>query len=239
MCPLATSVDGGRCTFQTSLHDLELEAGAYARATAATGWVSCSRSSSAATMAPRRGSIRFGGGGRRGGRGGRAHSTTRPYVPRGRTRWPPALDRTRPAPASLPVARARARAGCAVRARRRGLRQAHLPVRSVPAPARRTRSACCSSGSSWRRACGVVVLDPNSTTSGWASRARGRSELGGAVRRRGGLGPRCGAVSRAVRVRFRELNPEQRGVRLDPLADREEYAELVEDQGRRTRTTWA
>ena len=43
----------------------------------------------------------------------------------------------------------------------------------------------------------------------------------------------------AVRVRFRELNPEQQAavLRLDPLADREEYAELtalVEDQGMRS-----
>ena len=106
------------------------------------------------------------------------------------------------------------------------------------APGRPTRSAFCSSGSSWPR------------TSGWWSltelglRAAGRATRGGgcagggALRagRRLGSAVRSGATGSApIRVRFRELSPVQQAalLRLDPLADREEYAELtalVEDE---------
>jgi hypothetical protein len=88
----------------------------------------------------------------------------------------------------------------------------------------------------------VVVLDPNSDyvrlaqarTGADASAAERFGQVAGSVAVRSGV-----TGDAAVRVRFRDLNPEQQAavLRLDPLADREEYAELtalVEDQGMRS-----
>ena len=108
----------------------------------------------------------------------------------------------------------------------------------------------------------VVVLDPNSDYVRLGEPRAGADasavERFGAAA--GSVAVRSGVTGdAAVRVRFRELNPEQQAavLRLDPLADREEYAELtalVEDQGMRSfadvelgaptrsgcaRTTWA
>ena len=86
----------------------------------------------------------------------------------------------------------------------------------------------------------VVVLDPNSDYVRLGEpRAGADASARGAVRARSPARSRCAARHRRrrrVRVRFRELSPEQQAavLRLDPLADREEYAELtalVEDEG--------
>ena len=111
------------------------------------------------------------------------------------------------------------------------------------APARPTRWAFCSSGCSWRRRCAWSCSTRTRTTCGWASRAQTRRDAAArSASRRSPARSRCAAARtarRAIRVRFRELSPAQQAalLRLDPLADREEYAELtalVEDESVRS-----
>ena len=84
----------------------------------------------------------------------------------------------------------------------------------------------------------VVVLDPNSD---YVRLGEPRAEADAQAAERfapvaGSVAVRSGATGSApIRVRFRELSPAQQAalLRLDPLADREEYAELtalVEDE---------
>ncbi|HKP21438.1 MAG TPA: ATP-binding protein, partial [Thermoleophilaceae bacterium] len=81
----------------------------------------------------------------------------------------------------------------------------------------------------------IVVLDPNSD---YVRLGETRSEA--FERAAASVAVRSGVTGDdRIRVRFRELSPEQRAavLRLDPLADREEYAELtavVEDASLRT-----
>ena len=102
---------------------------------------------------------------------------------------------------------------------------------------RPTRSAFCSA-SSMATNLRVVVLDPNSD---YVRLGEPRAEADAQAAERfapvaGSVAVRSGATGSApIRVRFRELSPAQQAalLRLDPLADREEYAELtalVEDE---------
>ena len=151
------------------------------------------------------------------------------------------LDRTRPKRASLPVGELALAPG--------------VPFELDAAGFGRHTFLCGQSGSGKTYSLGVllerllmetslrvVVLDPNSDYVRLGEPRAGADPS--AVER---FGPVAGSVAvrsgvtgeGAVRVRFRELNPEQQAavLRLDPLADREEYAELtalVEDQGMRS-----
>jgi DNA helicase HerA-like ATPase len=230
--PLATSVDGRRFTFQTSLHDLELEAGAYVVLEGGGGdrlgqLLSLDFGSDDAT-GPGLPQVRIrfgrGDGAVLDGDGGPFHdATVRPARPDEVAAW---LDRTRPDRASLPV----------------GGFGRHTFL-------------CGQSGSGKTYSLGVllerllmetrlrvVVLDPNSDyvrlgeprAGADASAAERFGPVAGSVAVRSGV-----TGDAPVRVRFRELSPEQQAavLRLDPLADREEYAELttlVGDEGVRS-----
>ena len=151
--PLATSVDGRRFTFQTTLHGLELEAGAYV-VLEGDGGVSARAAALARVRQRRRHRARAC---RRCGsasaearapcwRGTDGRSTTRPCAPRGRTRSP--RGSTGPA-RRAPRCRSgssRWRRACRSSSTRAGS-AATRSCAGSPAPARPTRSACCSSGS--------------------------------------------------------------------------------------------
>jgi DNA helicase HerA-like ATPase len=238
--PLATSVDGRRFTFQTSLHDLELEAGAYVVLERDGGErlgqllsLEFGSDDAAGPDLPRV-RIRFGRG--EGtvldGDGRPFHdASVRPALPREVAAW---LDRTRPDRASLPVGELALAPG--------------VPFELDAGGFGRHTFLCGQSGSGKTYSLGVllerllmetslrvVVLDPNSD---YVRLGEPRSDAfehaAASVSVRSGV-----TEGDRIRVRFRELSPEQRAavLRLDPLADREEYAELtavVEDEGLRT-----
>jgi uncharacterized protein len=245
--PLATSVDGRRFTFQTSLHDLELEAGAYVVLEDGGGErlgqllsLEFGSDDASGPDLPRV-RIRFGRG--EGavldGDGRPFHDAAlRPAQPDEVAAW---LDRTRPAHASLPVGELALAPG--------------VPFALDAAGFGRHTFLCGQSGSGKTYSLGVllerllmatglrvVVLDPNSD---YVRLGETRESADPAARERygrvaGSVAVRSGVDGEdRVRVRFRELSPEQRAavLRLDPLADREEYAELrgvVADEQLRT-----
>ena len=241
--PLATSVDGRRFRFQTTLHGLEFEAGGYVRldtgGSTRLGQVLSLEMHTEDTTGPGLPQVRIRVGGGDGvvldGDGRPFHDAVmQPARPDDVGAW---LGRIRPERAVLDVGEL---------ALARGV-QFGLDARGFG----RHTFVCGQSGSGKTYALGVllerllmetslrvVVLDPNSDyvrlgeTRGDAdaSEAERFASVAGSVEvRSGASGPA------RVSVRFRDLNPAQQAalLRLDPLADREEYAELsalVEDE---------
>ena len=105
------------------------------------------------------------------------------------------------------------------------------------APARPTRSASCSSSCCSRHGLQIVILDPNSDFAR-IDTARADTDSATAERWRAlapGIEIHSGTGERRLCVRLRELSREQQAaaLRLDPVADSEEHAELdalVEDE---------
>jgi uncharacterized protein len=240
--PLATSVDGRRFSFQTTLHGLELEAGGYVTIgsdSARLGQVlslELNREDAAPPGLPKL-QIRVGRG--EGvvleGDGRSFHdAVVRMSRPDEVGAW---LDRIRPERAEL---------GVGELALARG-----VPFGLDASGFGRHTFLCGQSGSGKTYSLGVllerllmetsvrvVVLDPNSDYVRLGKMRDGTEKpvlerfasVADSVAVRGGA---SGPAS--IRVRFRELSPSQQAalLRLDPLADREEYAELtalVEDE---------
>jgi uncharacterized protein len=238
--PLATSVDGRRFTFQTTLHGLELEAGGYVTleggGSSRLGQVlSLDLQSQEATvpgLPPVR--IRVGSG-----HGVVLEGDGRPFhdavvstaAPEEVGAW---LDRIRPERSALEVGELAPAPG--------------VPLGLDAGGFGRHTFICGQSGSGKTYALGVllerllmatslrvVVLDPNSDyvrlgeARQGAEAERFASVAASIAVRSGATGPD------PIRVRFRDLSPAQQAalLRLDPLADREEYAELaalIEDE---------
>jgi hypothetical protein len=245
--PLATSVDGRRFTFQTSLHDLELEAGGYVvlegDGDARLGQLLSLEFGSDEGTGPGLPQVRMrfgrGDGAVLEGDGRPFHdATVRPARPEEVAAW---LERIRPARASLPVGQLALAPG--------------VPFELDAGGFGRHTFLCGQSGSGKTYSLGVlverllmetslrvVVLDPNSDYVRVGEPRPGAdasaAERFGAVA--GSVAVRTGVTGEtAIRVRFRELSPEQQAavLRLDPLADRAEYAELiamVEDESMRS-----
>jgi DNA helicase HerA-like ATPase len=245
--PLATSVDGRRFSYQTTLHGLELEAGGYVTIEGGGSprlgqLVSLELHSDDAT-GPGLPQVRIRAGRGEGvvldGDGRPFHdATVRPASPDEVGAW---LGRVRPRRAALEVGELALADG--------------VPFELDGSGFGRHTFLCGQSGSGKTYSLGVllerllmetglrvVVLDPNSDyvrlseTRADADRAAlGRfAPLTDSIAVRGGV-----EGSAAIRVRFRELSPALQAavLRLDPLADREEYAELtalVEDEGIRS-----
>jgi DNA helicase HerA-like ATPase len=155
-------------------------------------------------------------------------ATVRPARPDEIAAW---LERTRPARAALPVGELALAGG--------------VPFELDGTGFGRHTFLCGQSGSGKTYSLGVlverllmetnlrvVVLDPNSDyvrlgdvrAGADGADASRYGEVAGSVAVRSGVGG-----DSSIRVRFRELSPEQQAalLRLDPLADREEYAELM------------
>jgi DNA helicase HerA-like ATPase len=235
--PLATSVDGRRFRFQTTLHGLELEAGGYVAiqgdGSTRLGQVLSLELHSADATGPGlpQVSIRAAQG-----EGVVLESDERPFhdaavrpaTPEEVGAW---FERIRPGRAALDVGELALAPG--------------VPFRLDGAGFGRHTFLCGQSGSGKTYSLGVllerllmetslrvVVLDPNSdyvrlgeTRDGAdpAALERFASVAGDVAVREGAGGPD------AIRVRFRELSPAHQAalLRLDPLADSEEYAEMV------------
>ena len=125
--------------------------------------------------------------------------------------------------------RAAARARRAVLARRGRFRAPHVPVRPVGLrqdvlARRRARAAAARDRPAARRARPELRL----RAARGAAAGRGRRRRRRATRRRPARWP-CGGPATASRFGFAELEPatQAAALRLDPVADREEYAELV------------
>ena len=246
--PLATSVDGRRFEYQASLHGLELEAGGYvvldAGGESRLGQVlSLEMEQRETSTLDRPGQILIRvarGAGTLLESGGRPFhdALVRPATPDEVAAW---LERTRPERPRLEVGELALARGvpCALDAGGFG----------------RHTFMCGQSGSGKTYSLGVllerllmetslrlVVLDPNSdyvhlgepradAPSDLATRYRGAT--GGVAVRSGTSGPD------RIRVRFRDLSSAHQAaaLRLDPLADREEYAQLtalLEDESMRS-----
>jgi hypothetical protein len=241
--PLATSVDGRRFSFQTSLHGLELEAGGYvvidARGSSRLGQLLSLELDQQDATAPGMPEIRI-----RIGRGEGVvleggnepfhDAVLRRALPDEVAAW---LERVQPHRAQLKVGElALARS---------------VPMALDAGGFGRHTFLCGQSGSGKTYSLGVllerllletdlriVVLDPNSDYvrvgdvrdgAATALAERYSEAAGGVAVRRGTSGP-----SR-LRVRFRDLSPAHQAavLRLDPLAHAQEYAELmalVEDE---------
>ena len=247
LLPLATSVDGRRFTFQTSLHGLELEAGGYvvieADGSTGLGQLLSLELESVDVTGPGLPQVRV-----RAGRGdgvvldgdGRPFhdATLHPAGPDQVGEW---LERTRPDRAVLEVGELALAPG--------------VPLGLDAGGFGRHTFLCGQSGSGKTYSLGVllerllmetslrvVVLDPNSDyvrlgeprpDADPGAVERFATVADGVAVRSGGDGPS------AIRVRFRDLGPAQQAalLRLDPLADREEYADLtalVEDESLRS-----
>ena len=241
--PLATSVDGHRFGFQTTLHGLELEAGGYVvlegGGSTRLGQVLSLELETQDGAAPGLPSVRL-----RAGRGdgvvlegdGRPFhdALVRVAAPDEVAGW---LERVRPARAALEVGELALAPGVRFELDGSGFG--------------RHTFLCGQSGSGKTYSLGVllerllmetelrvVVLDPNSD---YVRLGEARDGADAAARERfapvaGTVAVRSGAEGPGrLRVRFRDLSPEGQAavLRLDPLADREEYAELtalVEDE---------
>ena len=237
--PLATSVDGRRFNYQASLHGLELEAGGYVTIETAAG---PARAAPVARVRQRRrhrrrrlpqvrDPFRPRRGRRAGGRGRPFHDAR--CGRRGRTRSRPGSSGARPRRARSPVGELALAPG--------------VPFALDAGGFGRHTFLCGQSGSGKTYSLGVllerllmettlrvVVLDPNSDYVRLGeARARADAERGGALCRRGagsvavrsgvdGAERHARALPRAEPARSRRPL-----LRLDPLADREEYAELV------------
>jgi DNA helicase HerA-like ATPase len=237
LLPLATSVDGRRFTFQTTLHGLELEAGGYVAiegdGPTRLGQVLSLELHSDDATGPGLPQVRI-----RMGRGDGVvlegderpfhDAAVRPAAPEEVGAW---LERIRPRHAALDVGELALAQG--------------VPFRLDGAGFGRHTFLCGQSGSGKTYSLGVllerllmetslraVVLDPNSDYvrlgelrdhADPASAERFASVAGSVAVRHGTEG------ADAIRLRFRELSPAHQAalLRLDPLADREEYAELT------------
>ena len=245
--PLATSVDGRRFSFQTTLHGLELEAGGYvtldAGGSTRLGQLLSLELHGEDATGPGLPQVRIRVGRGEGlvldGDGRPFHdAVVRMARPDEVGAW---LDRIRPERAALEVGELALAPG--------------VPLGLDAGGFGRHTFLCGQSGSGKTYALGVllerllmetslrvVVLDPNSdyvrlgeTREGADPSALERfAPVSRSIVVRGGAsGPG------RIRVRFRELSPAQQAalLRLDPLADREEYAELaalVEDESIRS-----
>src|SRR3954447_14559929 len=235
--PLATSVDGRRFDFQVSLHGLELEPGGYVaidgRGSTRLGQLLSLELRHQDATAPGFAQVRVRAGAGEGvvlhGDGRPFHDAlVRPATPDEVGAW---LEGAHPGGATLDVGELALAPG--------------VPLRLDAAGFGRHTFLCGQSGSGKTYSLGVllerllmetslrvVVLDPNSDYVRLAE-ARDGADPGAAERfrplaesiavRRGTDGPD------AIRVRFRELSSAQQAalLRLDPLTDREEYAELT------------
>jgi uncharacterized protein len=245
--PLATSVDGRRFSFQTPLHGLELEAGGYVTidgdGSTRLGQVLSLDLYSDDATGPGLPQVRIrlgrGNGVVLDGDGRPFHDAlVRPARPEEVGAW---LDRIRPERASLDAGELALAPG--------------IPFGLDAAGFGRHTFLCGQSGSGKTYSLGVllerllmetslraVVLDPNSDYVRLGETRDGADpgmlERFGSVA--GSVAVRSGAGGpAAIRVRFRELSSAQQAalLRLDPLADREEYAELtalVEDESIRS-----
>jgi DNA helicase HerA-like ATPase len=236
--PLANSVDGRRFTFQTSLHGLELEAGGYVMlegdGSSRLGQTLSLELRTQAMTGPGLPEVGIRAGVGDGvvldGDGRPFHdAAARPATPEEVAAW---LERTRPERAALDVGELALVDG--------------VPFELDAAGFGRHTFLCGQSGSGKTYSLGillerllmetslrVVVLDPNSDYVRLAQLRDGADE---AARERfapvaESIAVRTGSAAETggIRVRFRELSPEQQAalLRLDPLADREEYAELT------------
>jgi uncharacterized protein len=245
--PLATSIDGRRFTFQTTLHGLELEAGGYVAieggGSARLGQVVSLELHSDDATGPGLPQVRIRAGRGEGfvldGDGRPFHdATVRPASPDEVGAW---LGRVRPGRAALEVGELALADG--------------VPFELDGSGFGRHTFLCGQSGSGKTYSLGVllerllmetglrlVVLDPNSD---YVRMTETRADADAAALARfapltESIAVRSGVDGpAAIRVRFRELSPALQAavLRLDPLADREEYAELtalVEDEGIRS-----
>jgi uncharacterized protein len=235
--PLATSIDGRRFRFQTTLHGLELEAGGYAMlesgGSSRLGQVLSLELHTEAATGPGLPDVRIRVGTGEGvvleGDGRPFHDAlVRPARPDEVGAW---LDRIRPGRPVLEVGELALAAGVAF-----GLDAGGFG---------RHTFICGQSGSGKTYALGVllerllvatnlrvVVLDPNSdyVRLGDAREGADRDAAERYAAVAGSVAVRSGADGPApIRVRFRDLSPAQQAalLRLDPLINREEYAELV------------
>ncbi len=248
LLPLATSVDGRRFSFQTSLHNLEFEAGGYvmleAGGVSRLGQTLSLELRTQAMTGPGLPEVAIRAGVGEGvvldGDGRPFHDAeARPAAPDEVAAW---LERVRPKGAALDVGELALADG--------------VPFALDAAGFGRHTFLCGQSGSGKTYSLGilleqllmetslrVVVLDPNSDYVRLAQLRDGADE--GAAERFApvaeSIAVRSGPAGEpgGIRVRFRELSPAQQAalLRLDPLADREEYAELtalVEDEGVRS-----
>jgi uncharacterized protein len=235
--PLATSVDGRRFSYQTTLHGLELEAGGYVTIEGGDSprlgqLVSLELHSDDAT-GPGLPQVRIRTGRGEGvvldGDGRPFHdATVRPADPDEVGAW---LGRVRPSRAVLEVGELALAEG--------------VPLGLDGGGFGRHTFLCGQSGSGKTYSLGVllerllmetslrvVVLDPNSD---YVRLAETRADADAAALARfapltDSIGVRSGVDGPdAIRVRLRELSPALQAavLRLDPLADREEYAELI------------
>ena len=240
--PLATSVDGRRFTFQTSLHGLELEAGGYVMlegdGSSRLGQTLSLELRTQPMTGPGLPEVTIRAGTGDGvvldGDGRPFHDAdARPAAPDEVAAW---LERTRPGHAALDVGELALVDG--------------VPFELDAAGFGRHTFLCGQSGSGKTYSLGillerllmetslrVVVLDPNSD---YVRLAQLRDGAGDAARERyariaESIAVRSGAASEpgGIRVRFRELSPAHQAalLRLDPLADPEEYSELLEIVG--------
>ena len=241
--PLATSVDGRRFRFQTTLHGLELEAGGYVTleggGSSRLGQVLSLELHTEDATGPGLPQVRIRVGGGEGivqeGDGRPFHdAVVRPARPEEVGLW---LDRIRPERPTLEVGELALARG--------------VPLGLDAGGFGRHTFICGQSGSGKTYALGVllerlllatslrvVVLDPNSDYVRLGEPREGADAVGAErfASVAGSVAVRSGATGPApIRVRFRDLSPAQQAalLRLDPLADREEYAELgalVEDE---------
>ncbi len=245
--PLATSVDGRRFSFQTTLHGLELEAGGYVTlesdGSTRLGQVLSLELETQDASGRGLPQVRI-----RAGRGEGVvldgderpfhDATVQPAKPDQVDEW---LGRVGPARGALEVGELALANG--------------VPVRLDGSGFGRHTFVCGQSGSGKTYSLGVllerllmetnvrvVVLDPNSD---YVRLADTRADADAAALER--FAPLADSIEvrsgvdgpEAIRVRFRDLGPALQAavLRLDPLADREEYAELtalVEDESIRS-----
>jgi DNA helicase HerA-like ATPase len=245
--PLATSVDGRGFTYQASLHGLELETGGYVAVDAGgrtmLGQVlalAMEQHETGALDRPGRILIRIarGEGTLLDGGGRPFHDgLVRPATADEVSGW---LERHRPERAHLEVGELALARG--------------VPFALDAAGFGRHTFLCGQSGSGKTYSLGVllerllmetslrvVVLDPNSDYVRLGE-ARSGADRDAAERYRaaGPIGVRSGTTGESrIGIRFRDLSPAAQAavLRLDPVRDREEYAELtalVEDEGVRS-----
>ena len=246
--PLATSVDGRRFQYQASLHGLELEAGGYVSLDAGgeirLGQVLSLEMEQRETGAlDRPGHILIrvarGAGALLDGDGRPFHDAlVRPATADEVAGW---VERTRPTRARLEVGELALARG--------------VPFALDSGGFGRHTFLCGQSGSGKTYSLGVllerllmetslrvVVLDPNSdyVRLGEASAGADPQAAGRYRAAAGPVGIRTGTSGDSpIRVRFRDLSPayQAAALRLDPVGDREEYAQLtglVEDEGVRS-----
>jgi uncharacterized protein len=241
--PLATSVDGRRFRFQTPLHALELEAGGYVTleggGSSRLGQVLSLELHSEDATGPGLPQVRIRVGSGDGvvleGDGRPFHdAVVRTARPEEVGAW---LERIRPERPALEVGELALAPG--------------VPLGLDAGGFGRHTFICGQSGSGKTYALGVllerllmatnlrvVALDPNSdyVRLGEPREGAGAAGAGRFAAVAGSIAVRGGATGpEPIRVRFRDLSPAQQAalLRLDPLADRREYAELaalVEDE---------